>query len=90
MCPYVSLATKMFSCEIFIFLNISIIVIRFTAAVAVLAVVHTTCLFVYWQHYVADTKFYNTEQENLKRDYFNLNNNITKKYNRKLYCGHYI
>ena len=70
--------------DIYFFANVSItLFIRFITAVVLFAAVHTACLFVYWQHYVAITKFYNIKQKKLKRDCFNLKNNITKNYNRK-------
>ena len=51
--------------DIYFFANVSIThFIRFTTAVLLLAAVHTACLFVCWQHYVADTKFCDIKQQN--------------------------
>jgi hypothetical protein len=48
-----------------LFANVTItLFMSFTPAVVLLAAVHTTCLFVFWKRYVADTEFYNIKQEN--------------------------
>jgi hypothetical protein len=48
---------------IYFFANVTItLFIGFTTVVLLLAAVNTACLFVYWQRYVANTKFYIKKQ----------------------------
>jgi hypothetical protein len=51
--------------DIYFSANVSITsFIKFATAIVLLAAVYTACLVMYWQRYVADTKFYNIKQEN--------------------------